>query len=253
MESLRHDKFDFVKHSFKKTEFKKHFHKDYSIGLILEGTHKLELNKDNIIASKGEIKIINPYDLHIADGTSPWKYLNFMPDEKAIKDFAQDLCDDIVDCDIRFNSFIKDQKATHYLLKIANSLNNTLEYEENLTIFISYLLKHYGYKNIHIKDIPKNIKNSIEYIHENFLENLSLDEIAFVSGLSKYHFIKLFKEKTGLTPHKYIIDLRIEHAKILMKKNIPFSQIALYCGFSDQSHFIRSFKKHYGYTPVYLN
>ncbi len=71
---------------------------------------------------------------------------------------------------------------------------------------------------IDIKDIPNNIQKSLEYIHQYYLEDISLKILANISTLSKYHFIKVFKLKTGLTPHQYIINLRIEYGLKLIKQ-----------------------------------
>jgi AraC-like DNA-binding protein len=243
---------NFIKHSFEKQEFKKHFHDNYSIGLILDGVYKLQLNNNNIIAMIGEIKIINPYDLHIADGNLAWQYLNFMPNEEIIKSIAQDMCDNNINCEIKFDNYIKDTNATQYFINLFKSLDSNLEYEENFIILISYLLKNYAFRNLSIKQIPKYIQKSIEYIHMYYLDNISLDILSTLSNLSKYHFIKVFKLKTGLTPHQYILTLRIEYGLKLIKKRIPLSIVALTCGFSDQSHFIRTFRKHYGLTPSFL-
>lgn len=243
---------NFIKCKFKKQEFKKHFHKNYSIGLILNGLHKLSLDNTGIYASRGEIKILNPYELHIADGSSIWEYINFMPNETIIRQIAEDMCDDSVECEISFNNYIKDYKATNYFMNLFQSLEKNIEYEENLIIFISYLLKNHSSKTLKIKEIPANIKHSIEYINTYCLDDISLDRVSKLSNLSKYHFIKVFKEKIGLTPHQYIITLRIEHAIKLLQEKVPLSYVAQSSGFSDQSHFIRTFKTHYGFTPSEL-
>lgn len=244
--------FYFVKHAFKNQNFKKHFHHNYSIGLITKGTHKLELEYDQLIVKKGKIKIINPYEIHLADGNIGWEYLNFMPNEKIIKTIAEEMCDDTVNCTIKFNNNIEDNNATQYFIKLYNSLHRGIEYQENFIILVSYLLKYYSFNELKIKQISSSIQKSIDYIHNYYLENISLDILANISSLSKYHFIKVFTKKTKFTPHQYIINLRLEYAIKLIKKNIPLAQISLSCGFSDQSHFIRTFKKYYGLTPSNL-
>ena len=249
MSNRNYHNFNFIKYSFKKQEFKTHFHQNYSIGLITQGIHKLKINKDDLIITKDKIKIINPYELHVADGNLRWQYLNFMPDEETIKSIAQDMCDNSINCKIKFNHYIKDSNATQYFINLFNSIDSNLEFEENFIVLISYLLKNYALKNLDVKEIPNNIQKSIDYIHNHFLDDIALDTLATLSKLSKYHFIKVFKSKTGLTPYQYILDLRIEYGLKLIKKKMPLSMVALECGFSDQSHFIRTFKKYYGFTP----
>lgn len=243
---------DFIKHRFQPQEFKVHFHKSYSIGLILDGIHKLKLHNDDLIINKGQIKIVNPYESHIADGNIPWEYLNFMPTKEIIQEIAQEMCDDATECIIRFKNSINDPEATQYFINLFNSLDRNLEYEENFILLVSHLLKRYAFNDLDIKDISSNIKRSIEYIHSCYLDDISLDSLADISKLSKYHFIKVFHKKTGITPHQYIVNLRLEHALALIKSNIPLSEVAFMSGFSDQSHFIRTFKKCYGITPSLL-
>ena len=242
----------FVRHKFKKQQFKKHFHTSYSIGLIIDGAYKLDIENKQIVSKSGEIKVINPYELHIADGNVSWEYINFMPSSNFIKKLADEMCDNDNSCNIKFRTNIKDKIATNLYLRVFNSLKKNIEYEENLIIFISYLLENYASNEFKVKQIPANIKNSLEYIHINFLQNLTLDELAKISNVSKYHFIKTFKKEIGLTPHQYILDLKLEYAIKLIKQKTPLSQIAYICGFSDQSHFIKSFKKYFGFTPSAL-
>lgn len=78
---------------------------------------------------------------------------------------------------------------------------------------------------------------------------ISLDEAAETAGLSRYHFLRVFKKATGVPPHAYRTVKRIEVAKLLINKGIPISQVALETGFSNQSHFTNTFKNYIGSTP----
>lgn len=83
-----------------------------------------------------------------------------------------------------------------------------------------------------------------EMIRERVAEPVTLTEMAELAGLSRYHFIRVFKKATGLSPHAYLSQARVFHAKA-----------ALASGFSDQSHshMTRSFKAIYGITPGKVN
>ena len=80
-------------------------------------------------------------------------------------------------------------------------------------------------------------------------DDINVEKIAFYAGFSKYHFIREFKKEFGLTPYHYIHNLKIDNAREMLKNGTPLSQIAQICGFSDQSHFIKIYKKFYGHTP----
>ena len=90
----------------------------------------------------------------------------------------------------------------------------------------------------------------IDYIHSHIYEDISLDELADVSCLSKGYVIGLFKEKVGMPPQQYINRLKIEKAQLmLLTDNTQVKNIAYELGFSDHSYFIRLFKKITGFTP----
>ncbi len=87
------------------------------------------------------------------------------------------------------------------------------------------------------------------YLSQDLDLGLSLDNVASRVGVSRFHFIRLFKQHTGLSPHQFRIQRRIQAAKGLIKSGIPFSEVALETGFSDQSHFTNKFRQYTGATP----
>lgn len=90
-----------------------------------------------------------------------------------------------------------------------------------------------------------------ELLHEYFLENLTLDQLTVITGISPFHIAREFKKHCGTTIGTYVTNLRISHAcKLLLKKDYPIVRVGLECGFSDQSHFGNTFKKVMGVTPL---
>lgn len=89
------------------------------------------------------------------------------------------------------------------------------------------------------------------YIHEHCTEDLCLDEAAALTGFSKYHFTRLFKNFTGVSFYKYLNQQRIEHAeKLLADPGLSITEAALQSGFSSLSSFIRMFKLINDCTPT---
>jgi AraC family transcriptional regulator len=89
-----------------------------------------------------------------------------------------------------------------------------------------------------------------EYVHEHLQENISLDDLAGSVGLSRYHFARRFRQSTGTTPHEFVLQQRIERAKTLLHRtNTALLDIASVCGFADQSHMTREFRKRINVTP----
>ena len=94
------------------------------------------------------------------------------------------------------------------------------------------------------------IEEAIHYIRKHINETIELGVLAEKSGLSKDHFIRLFKKETGDTPLKYIIRKKIEKAQlILVTDDMSIKNVALNLAFEDYSYFNRLFKKITGVTP----
>ena len=94
------------------------------------------------------------------------------------------------------------------------------------------------------------IEEAIHYIRKHINETIELGVLAEKSGLSKDHFIRLFKKETGDTPLRYIIRKKIEKAQlILITDDMSIKNVALNLAFEDYSYFNRLFKKITGVTP----
>ncbi|MEO0469760.1 MAG: AraC family transcriptional regulator [Bacteroidota bacterium] len=100
------------------------------------------------------------------------------------------------------------------------------------------------------KELYRRLCLAQEYIHEHLHTALDLDTLAQVACLSKFHFIRLFKEVFGSTPRQYLIALRLDRAsKLLVSSKKSFHEICLEVGLKDSSSFGRLFKKNFGATP----
>ena len=99
--------------------------------------------------------------------------------------------------------------------------------------------------------LPPRLMGRIrEYIDSHLSENISLDRMAEMAGLSVFHFVRAFRRSFGTPPHNYQLRRRIEHAHNLLRQTeLALSEIALSTGFSDQSHFARHFRRLTGMTP----
>ena len=90
----------------------------------------------------------------------------------------------------------------------------------------------------------------ITYINEHFSEDIPIERLADMSGLSAYYFIRVFKRETGYTPHEYLIRRRMASARYLLKYTaLSIKAICFSTGFSSESVFCNAFKKQHGITP----
>jgi AraC family transcriptional regulator len=90
-----------------------------------------------------------------------------------------------------------------------------------------------------------------DFIHQNLDRDISLLTLADAVGMSPYHFAKLFKRSTGRSPHRYVLEQRVEKARRLLEKgNVPIAAVALSVGFCSQSHLTEVFRRLVGVTPA---
>src|SRR3569833_2871799 len=92
-----------------------------------------------------------------------------------------------------------------------------------------------------------------DYIEANLDRDLSLAELAAIAGFSVPHFKVLFRRATGLSPHRYVVECRVERARqLLLKRDQSMSTVASEAGFTHSSHMVRCFRRVLGITPVDL-
>lgn len=96
----------------------------------------------------------------------------------------------------------------------------------------------------------EKIERAKAFMKQHLGLDISLDAIANAAGLSTFHFIREFKALNQVTPYQYLLKMRVDHARhLLRQQRYTLADIALECGFSTQSHFTHVFKKMTGLTP----
>lgn len=127
--------------------------------------------------------------------------------------------------------------------------------ESLATGLVIHLLKQYSVWQPHLSDeigrLPEqHLRNVLNYIHTHLNQDITLSEIARVLNLSQYHFCRLFKQSMGMTPHQYLTQCRINHAKqLLLKTQLTVTEIAFEVGLTNHSSFTRLFRQSVGVTP----
>ena len=129
-------------------------------------------------------------------------------------------------------------------------------YGESLGVAVAvYLARRYAahpVKAVRVRGgLPTyRLRRVLEYIAAHLDHDLGLAELASVTGLSPHYFAELFRQRLGKTPHRYVLEQRIERAKHLMRNRTrTILEVALLSGFKDQGHFGRVFRQLVGATP----
>ena len=107
-----------------------------------------------------------------------------------------------------------------------------------------------AHQNIISAERISSVKNVLSFISDNYSNNISLDDLSRIAGMNPKYFCRYFRSLTGRTPIDYLNYYRIECAsEMLSTKDITIREVAISCGFNDESYFIKTFNKYKGITP----
>jgi len=123
-------------------------------------------------------------------------------------------------------------------------------------VLAGHLLRHYdAFKRNEARITglaPRTLAFVVSYIEEHVHESIALDKLAGIANVSRFHFARMFKLSTGVSPMTYVEQSRIRKAQALIREGkLSLAAVGLAVGFADQSHFTRRFRLHTGCTPSY--
>ena len=122
-----------------------------------------------------------------------------------------------------------------------------------LTALVSHVLTRAGEEPAGGRAIalsPHRRRRVIAFMEAHLHEDLGLDDLAAVAGMSIRHFARAFRRDLGVTPHRWLMRLRLERAEALLAgSDLPLAEVAAACGFSSQSHLSTKFRQATLLTP----
>jgi AraC-like DNA-binding protein len=216
------------------------------------------------ISSRGITEKVGPSILFVSnpeEGQSArmeegerWRYRAFYLTRPAIDTIASHLGIQTMPCFMRNMLDDADLGARFGRLhRVLEARHDDLHADELAAGAFRDLFERHGSGSITRERAPYNraiAGRVIELMHSRHSENLSLDQLAQVAGLTRFQLIGLFKRTVGLTPHAYLIHIRLNAACHLLKRGFPLAESALAAGFCDQSALTKHFKRCYGITPL---
>lgn len=233
--------------------YKKHAHEEYSIGIVDQGKScfwyegkTAEINpKAMVFLPPNLIHACNPINRDL------WKYKMLFINQDWMQGFMNSKGSFIFN-----NPIVKDVSTDgdfQIVSRMMESLKSNASPLEKEALIVAVFEQSLGgnqktYDRNYKKEQPKlNIIR--EYLHSYYLDKVTLNQLAAISGLNKFHIIRLFKEAFKIPPHTYQTLLRVNYAKKALCQHRQLAEVALEAGFYDQSHFIKVFKSYTGITP----
>ncbi|HCL02408.1 MAG TPA: AraC family transcriptional regulator [Lachnoclostridium phytofermentans] len=244
-----------------------HWHIPLEIIMPTESDYRVACSKTVFCLSEGDILIINPGVVHSMEAPPIGERLIFQADVTLLYGMRE------LETTLSFiapalhitaeESPFAHERIRQLLLSIKEeyfaeaSLSEASIYSKLIEIFVligrnnSPNAHCFYHKNSKQREYTERFLFICNYINEHCGEDLTLDEISDLSGFSKYHFSRLFKQFTNVSFYRYLNNKRIAYAEnLLMNDELTITEIALQCGFSSLSSFIRMFKIVKNCTPT---
>ncbi len=241
-------------------KFPNHFHEYYVIGFIKSGKRHLSCRNKEYNIKNNDLILFNPHDNHTCeqiDGKAlDYRCLNIKPNlmkkivfeikgEESLPYFVENVI---------FNSDIV--PLLHELYFMIVNDEKDFKKEELFLSIIEQLIDEYS-KTLYsspVKEMNMEIKSVCDFLENNYMKNITLDNLTNLTGTSKYNLIRSFTKQKGISPYSYLESIRINRAKKFLENGVSPIDAALRTGFTDQSHFTKFFKKFIGLTPKqYMN
>ncbi|WP_421900834.1 helix-turn-helix domain-containing protein [Maridesulfovibrio sp.] len=235
-------------------EFKSHLHDGYVLWLNSESGEKYSLRGSSDILQPGSISIIEPETVHSNKPccTERRHLRSFYFSEKFVRSLNLKFLGNESGFSPFRNNLLENKQLWRNLSGLHHKLLSPvekLETDEAILSVLSGLYRHAGDRTILPGSEDKRVAIVIDYLHAHIDQNLSLAKLADLAGCTEFHLIRIFRSHKGMTPHSFLIQLRLEKARALIAANSSIADTAALCGFADQSHLTRLFKNRYGLTP----
>lgn len=216
--------------------FPTHIHDSICIGLITKGKRYLTLSGNTEVFREGEMFVINKNEPHSIRQDYPHDYIAITAKG--------------MDSDINLNNRIDSNLCRALFLNVFLSIgeNNIDKIIDSWNQLYQHLIENEKSDEI-LSDNMGILIKSLSYIQNHYQEPIKVDDIAQSGAVSKFHFSRLFKDLTGLSPHNYLIQYRLRKSYNQLKSDSSVFDVAVNSGFYDSSHFIKLFYEHMAVSP----
>lgn len=248
-------------------DFPKDFHEEIEIKLFYEGSSTLLVGSESVVTKPGDVIFINPYEFHstVGFGEQKGKYhllivgLDFFQNSRDLLDLRYLFIKEHV----RIQTLIRnDPTVSRIVADIVAELCDEQERYETIVRglmlqLFSLLLRDYKCDGTASYPADKRVRHyeviypAIRRIHADYTKKVSVDDLAALCNVSKFHFCRIFKESTTMTAVQYQNECRLQIADTLLKtSDKSVREIAEHCGFDDVCYFSRCYKRRFGVSPI---
>ena len=232
-----------------------HFHDTWAIGVVEEGLLRLRTARGQWVGGPGTVLAFAPGEIHSAAALSEsgYRYRMVYPSAELIRGISAADHADATERPFQVPVFtdraLAAQLATAHQPLIEGQWD--ADAESALVVALRSLWRNYRTTSAESHDVQDlhAVERARDYIGARFAKQVRLASIAAECGLSAFQLIRVFQRVLGVSPYAYLVQLRVNRARDMLHQGIGVSEVAYSCGFSDQSHLTRVFKKAVGVPP----
>jgi AraC-like DNA-binding protein len=234
-----------------------HFHETWAIGVVQSGLVQLRTARGEWIGGPGTILAFAPGEIHSAAALSPdgYRYRMVYPTAELIRGISQHDRADASDRPFEIPVFT-DHDLAEKLVTAHQPLmdgHRGTDAESRLVSALRSLWRNHQSARSsaegHAAVDLRAVECARDYLGARFAKQVRLASVAAECGMSSFQLIRVFQRVLGVSPYAYLVQLRVNRARDLLHQGIGVSEVAYSCGFSDQSHLTRVFKKAIGVPP----
>jgi AraC-like DNA-binding protein len=235
-------------------EYPRHWHDEFYLSATLAGASYLDCAGTSFCGSAAQLVVVPSGQVHAnrkLGCSSRTIFLDFKALQNSVERYLERSVPGI---DFR-PGLIDDSRTLEEFLRLHRCLEQPgfgLEQENSLCLFLSRLVSRHGTVQISLPGKSNDdvvIQRARLFLDEHYADRVSVHDLARLARLSPFHFHRSFCQEIGMPPHAYQLQLRIRHAKRLLRGGQSVSDTACMVGFFDQSHFVHCFKRSEGVTP----
>ena len=239
--------------TYRHHRFPRHLHEEFCIGVITQGAEQVGYRGATHLAAVGSLVVIPPEAVHsnVAADATGWSFRVCYPRVTLFAQLgfgASPPCfqEPIITDPLLARKFVN----FHQLLSQANP-QTALPAESVLLEALAQLVQRHSQSRLTDQQGhgSRAVNQIRDYLHVYYADKIVLQDLTKLTGLSPYHLSRVFQRATGLPPHAYLIHVRIAKAKTLLTSGYSSVTVACEVGFTDQSHFTKTFKAIVGVTP----
>ncbi|QCT19601.1 AraC family transcriptional regulator [Jejubacter calystegiae] len=228
--------------------FEPHTHEGFGIGAIEQGAERFRYRGAWHVAGAGSLVTMNPDELHTgqAESQDGWRYQMIYLDPHTLSEISGEPV-------WWFHDAVRQDparaSATLALIQAIWQHDDPLA-RQGILLQLVELLRPIASAPPAPREATRRFSRVREYLHDNYMRPVTLDELAAIAALSPWHFQRQFKAHFHVTPHQMLMAIRLWRAKQLLTNGMAPAAVAAATGLSDQAHLTRAFSWRYGITPA---